>query len=280
MSEERLQKILARAGVASRRKVEELIREARVTINGRVAEIGDKADLERDAVKLDGKRILPKAGAHHYLLLNKPRGVMSTIKDPEGRPTVLDLVPPGLRKALVPVGRLDFQTEGLLLLTDDGDFAQHVAHPRYGCVKTYEAKVKGHPEPEDIARLEAGIVLDGKRTSPCRITARPVPRRAAEGANSWWSVELSEGRTRQIRDMFERIGHPVQKLRRVAIGPVRDPRLPVGSLRDLTEREVEQLRRATRERPARVSPARPKKRLTPATPAPSRRAAKPSRSAR
>jgi 23S rRNA pseudouridine2605 synthase len=279
MSEERLQKILARAGVASRRKVEELIREARVTINGRVAEIGDKADLERDAVKLDGKRILPKAGGHHYLLLNKPRGVMSTIKDPEGRPTVLDLVPPGLRKALVPVGRLDFQTEGLLLLTDDGDFAQHVAHPRYGCVKTYEAKVKGHPEPEDIARLEAGIVLDGKRTSPCRITARPVPRRAAEGANSWWSVELSEGRTRQIRDMFERIGHPVQKLRRVAIGPVRDPRLPVGSLRDLTEREVEQLRRATRERPQRVTTVKkPKKRLAPV---PSRaRAAKPSRSAR
>jgi 23S rRNA pseudouridine2605 synthase len=248
MSEERLQKVLARAGVASRRKVEELIREARVTINGKLAEIGDKADLERDAVKIDGKRVVAKAGAHRYLILNKPRGVMSTVADPEGRTTVLDLVPPAMRKALVPVGRLDFLTEGLILLTDDGDFAQHVAHPRYGCIKTYEAKVKGHPEESDIARLEAGIVLDGKRTSPCRITPRPAPRRAAEGLNSWWIVELAEGRTRQIRDMFDRIGHSVQKLRRVAIGPIHAPELPVGSLRELTEKEVEQLRRSTRER--------------------------------
>ncbi|MEA2695670.1 MAG: rRNA synthase [Acidobacteriota bacterium] len=247
MSEERLQKVLARAGVASRRKVEELIREARVTINGKLAEIGDKADLERDAVKIDGKRVAAKAGAHRYLILNKPRGVMSTVADPEGRTTVLDLVPPAMRKALVPVGRLDFLTEGLILLTDDGDFAQHVAHPRYGCIKTYEVKVKGHPEEGDIARLEAGIVLDGKRTSPCRITPRPAPRRSAEGLNSWWIVELTEGRTRQIRDMFERIGHPVQKLRRVAIGPLHAPELGVGSLRELTEREVEQLRRSTRE---------------------------------
>jgi len=263
--EERLQKILARAGIASRRKVEELIREARVTINGRVAEIGDKADLQRDAVKLDGKRIVAKGGGHRYLLLNKPRGVMSTLSDPEGRPTVLELVPPMMRKALVPVGRLDFMTEGLLLLTDDGDFAQHVAHPRYGCVKTYEAKVKGHPEEDDIARLEAGIFLDGKRTSPCRITPRPGPRRAADNANSWWVVELSEGRTRQIREMFDRIGHSVQKLRRVAIGPVTDAGLPVGALRELTDREVEQLRRSTRsERPRGTRPAaKPAKRLAP-----------------
>jgi len=275
MSEERLQKILARAGVASRRKVEELIREARVTINGRVAEIGDKADLVRDAVKLDGKRIQPKPGGHHYLLLNKPRGVMSTLKDPEGRPTVLDLVPLGLQKALVPVGPLDFLTEGLLLLTDDGDFAQHVAHPRYGCVKTYEAKVRGVPEADAIARLEAGIVLDGKRTSPCRITARPLPRRSAESAtSSWWYVELGEGRTRQIRDMFERIGHPVQKLRRIAIGAVEDTHLPVGALRELTEKEVEQLRRSTRsDHPAPLAAKRPGKGLAKRL-APSGRAAK------
>ncbi|HXO19311.1 MAG TPA: pseudouridine synthase [Thermoanaerobaculia bacterium] len=242
MSEERLQKILARAGIASRRKVEELIREARVTVNGRVAEIGDKADLQRDAVKVDGKRIQPHAGQHRYLLLNKPRGVMSTVADPGGRPTVMELVPAGWRKALVPVGRLDFLTEGLLLLTDDGELAQQVAHPRYGCVKTYEVKVKGQPEEAEVDRLRAGIVLDGKRTSPCRITMRPAPRRNALSENSWWMVELSEGRTRQIREMFQRIGHPVQKLRRVAIGPVSDPHLPVGSLRELTEREVEQLR--------------------------------------
>ena len=269
MSEERLQKILARAGVASRRKVEDLIREARVTINGKLAEIGDKADVERDAIKLDGKRVLPKTGAHRYLLLNKPRGVMSTVNDPEGRPTVLDLVPPAMRKAVVPVGRLDFLTEGLILLTDDGDFAQHVAHPRYGCVKTYEAKLKGHPEEGDIARLEAGILLDGKRTSPCRITPRPAARRAADTANSWWIVELAEGRTRQIRDMFERIGHPVQKLRRVAIGPIHAPELPVGSLRELTEREVELLRRSTRERQTTRGvkrAAKPAKRLAPLAP--------------
>jgi 23S rRNA pseudouridine2605 synthase len=244
MSEERLQKLMARAGVASRRKAEELIREARVTINGRAAEIGDKADLERDAVKVDGKRLQPHAGAHHYLLLNKPKYVMSTLADPEGRTTVIDLVPPRLRKALVPVGRLDYNTEGLLLLTDDGELAQQVAHPRYGCVKTYEVKVKGQPTDADLDRLRGGIVLDGKRTAPCRITARHVPRRAAESENSWWKVELSQGRSRQIREMFQRVGHPVQKLRRVAIGPVADPDLPLGMVRELTEREVEMLRAA------------------------------------
>ncbi len=241
MSEERLQKLLARAGVASRRKVEEMIREARVTINGRAAEIGDKADLERDAVKVDGKRVQPHGGAHRYLLLNKPKYVMSTLADPEGRTTVIDLVPPRLRRALVPVGRLDYATEGLLLLTDDGDFAQQVAHPRFGCLKTYEAKVKGQPAEHDLDRLRAGIVLDGKRTAPCRITARHAPRRTADSENSWWKVELSEGRSRQIREMFQRVGHPVQKLRRVAIGPLADPDLPLGMVRELTEREVAML---------------------------------------
>jgi 23S rRNA pseudouridine2605 synthase len=250
VSEERLQKVLARAGVASRRKVEELIREGRVTVNGQVAGIGDKADLERDAVKVDGKRIQPPRG-HRYLLLYKPREVMTTVSDPEGRPTVIDLVPPGLRKALVPVGRLDFHTEGLLLLTDDGEFAQQVAHPRHGCVKTYEVKVKGRPEERDLDRLREGVVLDGRRTSPCRIRPRPAAGRQAESENSWWLVELSEGRTRQIRDMFERIGHPVQKLRRVAIGPVSDPTLGPGDLRELTAREVEMLRR----KPTRSAPA-------------------------
>jgi 23S rRNA pseudouridine2605 synthase len=243
MSEERLQKILARAGVTSRRKAEELIREGRVTVNGRLAELGEKADPERDAVKLDGKRIHPQA-EHRYLLLNKPRGVMSTVADPEGRPTVMDLVPPAMRKALVPVGRLDFMTEGLLLLTDDGEFAQRVAHPRYGCVKTYEAKVRGRPEEAELDRLRSGIVLEGRRTTPCRIEPRRVRTRASgDSENSWWVVELAEGRTRQIREMFQRIGHPVQKLRRVGIGPVSDPELPLGALRELTDREVELLRR-------------------------------------
>ena len=266
MSEERLQKILARAGIASRRKAEELIREGRVTVNGQPAAIGGKADLDRDSVKLDERRIEAPA-VHRYLLLNKPRGVMSTVSDPAGRPTVIDLVPPALRRALVPVGRLDFQTEGLLLLTDDGDLAQHVAHPSFGCWKTYEVKVRGGPAEEQIQRLRSGIVLEGRRTAPCRIGAlarsskttratahrarggggggRRSPRRVPEGdSSSWWSVELGEGRTRQIREMFQRIGHPVQKLRRVAIGPVSDPDIPVGSLRELSDREVAALRKA------------------------------------
>jgi 23S rRNA pseudouridine2605 synthase len=280
LSEERLQKILARAGVASRRHAEELIREGVVTINGSTAAIGDKADPERDSIKVEGRRIqLPER--HRYLLLNKPKGVMSTVSDPEGRTTVLDLVPPAFRRALVPVGRLDFNTEGLILLTDDGDFAQRVAHPRYGSVKVYEVKVNGHPHEAELNKLRTGIVLEGRRTAPCRITplgahalaARGVRRRPARPAgaggagrkgrreaeetgegNSWWSVELSEGRTRQIREMFFRIGHAVEKLRRVAIGPLRDPRLPVGAVRELTEREVALLLRPPA-RTARHAPA-------------------------
>ncbi|HEX3532140.1 MAG TPA: pseudouridine synthase [Thermoanaerobaculia bacterium] len=271
MSEERLQRILARAGIASRRKAEEMIREGRVTVNGQVAEIGGKADSERDAIKLDGKRVQPHTGGFHYLLLNKPKAVMSTVHDPEERPTVMDYVPATLRKALVPVGRLDFNTEGLIILTDDGDFAQHVAHPRYGGVKVYEVKVKGRPAEAQIDKLRAGIPLDGRRTSPCRITPRygdgSVEKRRAraraaeekEGENSWWTVELAEGRTRQIREMFYRIGHGVLRLRRVAIGPLRDPNLPVGSLRELTETEVEKLRKATSrlKKPASAAKASP-----------------------
>lgn len=253
MSEERLQKILARAGVASRRRAEELIRDGLVTINGRVAGLGDKADPETDAIKVDGKRVQPASSEHRYLLLNKPREVMSTVSDPEGRRTVMDFVPPGMRKALVPVGRLDYHTEGLLLLTDDGEFAQRIAHPRYGSIKTYEVKVKGTPSESQIERLRHGVVIDGKRTSPAVLTERAPfkpsgarRRGEPESENSWWIVELSEGRTRQIREMFFQIGHPVQKLRRVAIGSLRDPRLPVGALRELTEKEVRGLLKSAR----------------------------------
>jgi 23S rRNA pseudouridine2605 synthase len=267
MSEDRVQKILARAGIASRRKAEELIKEGLVTINGRVAELGEKADPERDSIKVDGKRIQPNQ-QHRYLLLNKPKGYMSTVADPEGRDTVMDLVPPAMRKALVPVGRLDYHTEGLLLLTDDGEFAQKIAHPRYGSTKTYEVKVKGTPSEAQLDRLREGILLEGHRTAPAKITFRGQAKAVGsrrrgepEGDNSWWIVEISEGRTRQIREMFFRIGHPVQKLRRVAIGPLRDARLPVGALRELTEQEVEKLLRSVRKpeaKPARkkVAPVR------------------------
>lgn len=245
MSEERIQKILARAGVASRRASEELIEAGRVTVNGEVATLGDKADPETDHVKVDGKRIEPRS-EFHYLLLNKPAGVMSTRDDPEGRPTVLDLVPETYRKALVPVGRLDYNTEGLLLLTDDGDWAHRIAHPRYGCTKVYEVKVKDRPSPEAIDALRTrGEVVEGRRVVPVNLERLHVsgPR---SGKNTWWSVEISEGRTRQIREMFFRMGHPVQKLRRVAIGPLRDPKLPLGEVRELTAGEVKALRDATK----------------------------------
>ncbi|HEX3552231.1 MAG TPA: pseudouridine synthase [Thermoanaerobaculia bacterium] len=283
MSEERLQKILARAGVAtSRRKAEELIQEGRVTINGKVAGLGEKADPERDAIKVDSRRIQPLQ-EHHYFLLNKPKGVMSTVTDPEGRRTVIDLVPPGMRKALVPVGRLDFNTEGLLLLTDDGEFAQRVAHPRYGSVKTYEVKVKGTPTEAQLERLRAGIVLDGQRTAPARITSRapfkPVGARRRgepESENSWWIVELTEGRTRQIREMFFHIGHAVQKLRRIAIGPLRDRDLPVGALRELTEKEVQRLLKSAGRPAEKKKPAAKK---TAAKKAPAKPAVTPKRAA-
>jgi len=289
MSEERLQKILARAGVASRRKAEELIRDGLVTINGKVAGLGDKADPETDAIKVDGKRVQPASGEHRYLLLNKPREVMSTVADPEGRKTVMDFVPPGMRKALVPVGRLDYHTEGLLLLTDDGEFAQRIAHPRYGSTKTYEVKVKGTPNESQIERLRHGVVIDGKRTSPAEITERAPfkpsgsrRRGEPESDNSWWVVVISEGRTRQIREMFFQIGHPVQKLRRIAIGPLRDPGLPVGALRELTEQEVRKLLKSARgpeekpvhkkAAPAAKKPAGARKKPAPAKKAPAKKA--------
>ncbi len=247
MTAERLQKLLARAGVASRRGAEELIRAGRVTVNGAPAELGQKVDPTRDAIKVDGRRIPAAPARHRYLLLNKPRGYVTTRSDPEGRPTVLDLVAPRHRsKALAPVGRLDFNTEGLLLLTDDGELAHRVAHPRFGCLKTYRVKVRGRPQEAALARLRAGIAIDGRPTRPARVRALSAPRARkvarTETANSWWSVEIGEGRTRQIREMFQRVGHPVLKLRRVAIGPVRDPELPLGAYRELSVGEIAALR--------------------------------------
>ena len=251
----RLQKILSRAAVASRRKAEILIREGRVTVNGSVAKLGDRADPDQDAIKVDGKRLQPIRDPR-YLLLNKPRGYLSTTRDPQGRSTVLDLIPRKLRRGLHPVGRLDFNTEGLLLLTNDGAFSQRIAHPRHGCTKVYEVKVKGHPEDATLRKLREGVLLDGRRTAPCRIVARPGSR-SPQSLNSWWSVTLSEGRTRQIREMFYRVGHPVQRLRRLAVGSVRDSRLALGSYRELREAEVKALlegREASASGPRRSAP--------------------------
>ncbi len=241
----RVQKILAQAGLGSRREAEEWIREGRVFINGRVAKLGDRADPVKDAVRLDEKRVRPPAGPKTYILLNKPRGYVTTVSDPQSRDTVLDLLPGGLRRGIKPVGRLDVQTEGLLLLTDDGDLARDLTSPSAGCPKEYRVKVSGRPDEKDLDRLRRGISLEGRRTRPSTIERVATTGRGAEG-NSWFRVVLTEGRNRQIRRMFELIGHPVSKLKRIAIGPVRDERLPAGAYRSLSPHEVDLLKRSVR----------------------------------
>lgn len=249
MSEERLQKLLARAGLASRRGAEEFLRAGRVTVNGVVAGLGDKADPEQDAIKVDG-RILKLPAGHRYLLLNKPRGCLVTRSDPQGRATIYDLLPARTARGLFPVGRLDFHSEGLLLLTDDGELAQRVAHPRHGCTKLYRVRVRGRPDRAALDRLRRGIVIDRKRTAPARIRLLRGP---AGEPNAWLEVELGEGRSRQIREMFFRIGHPVKRLKRIAIGSLSDPQLPPGGVREVTPREVARLREGGGGRPARGS---------------------------
>lgn len=254
MELERLQKIIAHAGFASRREAEAMIREGRVTVNGRVVtELGSKAAPGVDHIKVDGK-LITRAETHRYILLYKPREVMTTVEDPQGRRTVIDLVK-GIRERIYPVGRLDFHSEGLILLTNDGDLAFKVSHPKHGSVKTYHVKVRGVPEDRLVAKLERGITLDGKRTLPCEIvrmktTGRSTGKGDDEG-NSWFEVKLREGRTQQVRKMFQAVGHPVSKLRRVAIGSLADPRLGPGDYRELTKGEVKML--VSGQEPAKVT---------------------------
>jgi 23S rRNA pseudouridine2605 synthase len=240
MQEERLQKIIAHAGVASRREAESMIREGRVTLNGRVVtELGTKANAERDHIKVDGK-LISSAEEHRYILLYKPKEVMTTVEDPQGRRTVIDLVR-GIRERIYPVGRLDYHSEGLVLLTNDGELAFKVSHPTHGSVKTYHVKVRGVPEERMIDKLRRGITIEGKRTLPCEIERLKTTGRTEDEGNSWFEVKLREGRTHQIRKMFQAVGHPVSKLRRVAIGPLSDPKLTPGVWRELTKQEVKQL---------------------------------------
>jgi pseudouridine synthase len=247
MTPVRVQKIIADAGLASRREAEEWIREGRVRVNGQVIGLGDRADPDSDAVRVDGKRVRPRTTAKSYVLLNKPKGYVTTVDDPEGRNTVLDLLPPAVRERVKPVGRLDVQTEGLLLLTNDGELARLVTHPSTGCPKEYRVKVSGVPAEAQLERLRRGIPLEGRPTRAARIERISTTARGGEG-NSWLRVVLQEGRTRQIRRMFEMIGHPVSKLKRVAIGPIRDDRLPTGAWRPLSAGEVERLRASGRSR--------------------------------
>ncbi|MDQ6614230.1 MAG: rRNA pseudouridine synthase, partial [Actinomycetota bacterium] len=233
-----MQKVLARAGIASRRAAEELIVAGRVTVNGEVAVLGRRVDIKTDRVALDGVPVPVRPGLVYYLL-NKPARVVSTAADPEGRPTVVDLVPGEPR--VFPVGRLDFATEGLLVLTNDGELTQHLTHPRFGVAKEYVAVVDGRPSPADVRRLREGVDLDDGRTAPARVNLL---------APDTLRIVIHEGRNRQIRRMCDAIGHPVQRLVRTRIGPLTDRRLAPGAWRLLTPAEVRGLAEAATGGPA------------------------------
>ena len=253
--EQRLQKLIAAAGIASRRHAEELIVSGRVTVNGKViTELGSKADPEKDHIKVNGKLINPtlKAREKVYVLLNKPKGYLSSVSDPEDRPLVVDLLPPSLGR-LHPVGRLDFNTEGLLLLTNDGDLTNFVTAARNRVKKVYEVKVKGLPPEGALQRLRRGVTLDdGTRTGPAEIT-----RLKETPTNAWFEIILHQGRNQQIRRMFDLIGYSVVKLRRVSIGFLRDDNLKTGYWRLLSSSEVARLMK-TQDKKQIGSPRRPR----------------------
>ena len=238
MSNQRLQKILSAAGVASRRASEDLIREGRVSVNGTtVTELGTKADPERDDIRVDGRRIRTEQ-RRIYILLNKPRGYVTTRHDPQHRPTVLDLLK-GVREYVYPVGRLDYDSEGLLLLTNDGELAARLTHPRHEVERVYEARVRGVPDAHVLHRLTRGVVIEGRRTAPARV--RTIEQRESQAIVE---IAVHEGRHRQVRYMFDAVGHPVIRLRRVRIGPIADDTLKPGQFRELTRQELAKLKRA------------------------------------
>ncbi|MGQ9497778.1 MAG: pseudouridine synthase [Desulfotomaculales bacterium] len=235
---ERLQKVLARAGISSRRKCEELIRAGRVRVNGQpVRELGFKVDPARDRIELDGRPVQVEPPV--YIMLNKPRGYICTLRDPQGRPRVTDLVY-GISQRIYPVGRLDYDTEGLLILTNDGDFAHALTHPRHEITKTYLVRVSGRPRNRDLNKLRRGIMLSDGPTAPARVA---VIKKDPE--TTLLKVSIHEGRKRQIRRMFAAIGHPVIELKRIAVGPLTLGELRVGEFRHLTPEEVEKLKRAS-----------------------------------
>jgi len=239
MPSERLQKIIAAAGIASRRAAEKMIASGLVEVNGKtVTELGSKADLEHDHIRVNGK-LLHGAEQHIYLLMNKPKGYVTTVSDPERRPTVMDLLR-GIRVRVYPVGRLDYATEGLLILTNDGDLAHALMKAASHVPKTYVVKVAGVPSKEGLDRLRRGLSISTDkgqrvRTSPAKVRA------VRESENPWYEVTLTEGRNRQIRKMFEEIGHHVEKIKRVRYGPL-ELDLPPGEFRRLTIGEIGKLK--------------------------------------
>ncbi len=253
--QERLQKIIAAAGLASRRHAEELIKSGLVSVNGQtVTELGSKADVAIDKIKV-GNKLLRSPDRPVYLLLHKPKGYVTTASDPEGRPTVMDLVR-GVTARVYPVGRLDYASEGLLLMTNDGELTQKLTHASSHVPKTYLVKVSGIPKEENLKKLRQGVVLrpmkaragdnkrpaDKVRTAPARITM------FKEGDNPWYEMTIIEGRNRQIRRMFEEIGHHVEKIKRVKYGPL-ELDVEVGKYRSLKDAEVAKLRHAIRPKP-------------------------------
>ena len=219
--------------------------DGRVTVNGTtVRELGTKADPSRDDIRVDGSRV-KLAERHRYILLNKPGGYVTTRSDPEKRRTVMDLLR-GVKEYVYPVGRLDYESEGLLLLMNDGDLAARLTHPSHGIARVYEARVLGTPDAHDLDRLQRGMMIDGRRMRAAEVEILP-PKRDAKGATL--VITLREGRNRQVRNMCDAIGHPVDHLKRVAIGPLRDSRLKKGYWRDLSEDEVATLKKSA-SRPA------------------------------
>ena len=234
---ERLHVVLARAGVASRREAEQLIREGRVQVNGEViVKPGSQVTWGQDAIRVDD-RLISRLEPKVTVILNKPKEVLTTTHDPKGRRTTAELVKK-IKARIFPVGRLDYHTEGLLILTNDGELAQHLQHPRYGIPKTYMTKVKGIPNARALQRLRSGVVLDGRRTAPAT-----VKKTGTTGKNAWLEITITEGRNRQIRRMCFTVGHPVMKLKRVGYGPIRLGNLKPGFYREVTRGEIEKLQK-------------------------------------
>jgi 23S rRNA pseudouridine2605 synthase len=233
---ERIQKILAKAGIASRREAERMIVGGRITVNGKVVNtLGFKADPSRDHIRVDGKKLNPFE-PKITLLLNKPRGFLSTVKDPKGRPTIMDLIKK-VKWRVYPVGRLDFDAEGCLLLTDDGDLAYSLSHPRFSIPRTYWVKVAGVVEEKRLARLKRGVVLeDGK----ARVVSLSILRQGKK--NSWVRVVVTEGRNHLVKRMFSAIGYSVLKLKRTQFGPIQLGNLPFGQFRYITPHEIMSLK--------------------------------------
>ena len=237
MKPERLQKILSKAGITSRRKAEGLILQGRVSVNGKIVrELGTKAVLGRDEIRVDGETLKPESGGV-VLVLFKPRRCVTTLHDPQGRPTVADFVNK-FPMRLYPVGRLDYDAEGLLLLTNDGELAHRLQHPRYKVPKTYLVKVRGHPPAEALASLQQGVNLEDGITAPAELIVMEDDQKA-----TWLSLTLREGRKHQVKRMCAAVGHPVLRLRRTKVGPIELDDLRPGEIRRLKSREVRSLRK-------------------------------------